>query len=181
MTAQPTPPRLERGYVQIYTGDGKGKSTAAFGLALRAAGAGLRVFIAQFIKGGRYSELAAFERLSDQITIKQYGRGRFIRENPAPEDIEMGQKGFDEVCRLVASGDYQVIIMDEANIAIRHGIISVDQVLGLIDSKPEQVELIITGRGADPGLVERADLVTEMCEVKHYHKEGVTARKGIEK
>ena len=181
MTTPLTHSRLDRGYVQIYTGDGKGKSTAAFGLALRAAGAGLRVFIAQFIKGGRYSELVALDRLSDQITIKQYGRGRFIRREPAQEDIDAGRKGFDEVRRLVVSGEYDVIIMDEANVAIRHGIISVDEVLALADSKPAHVELVVTGRGADPRLIERADLVTEMREVKHYYKQGVAARRGIEK
>ena len=170
-----------QGYVQVYTGDGKGKTTAAFGLALRAAGAGLRVFIAQFVKGMKYSELDAFKRFSDLVTIKQYGRGCFIRREPTQEDIDAAQQGLQEVREIVASGEYRVVVLDEAPLANFYGLFSVEDVLELADQKPEHVELVITGRRADPRLIERADLVTEMREVKHYYREGVKARTGIEK
>jgi len=172
---------LTRGYVQVYTGDGKGKTTAAFGLALRAAGAGLKVFIAQFVKGMHYSELDAVARFSDQIIVKQYGRGCFIHDEPTEEDIEAARRGLDEVSRLLASGEHDLVILDEANIATHYKLFSVDDLLQLIDSKPDHVELVVTGRRADPKLIGRADLVTEMREVKHYYKQGITARKGIEK
>jgi cob(I)alamin adenosyltransferase len=169
-----------KGYVQVYTGDGKGKTTAALGLALRAAGAGLKVLIAQFVKGQPYSELNAIAHFSDLITLKQYGRQRFIRNTPEPEDIRVAREGLEEVRHLLISGEYNVVILDEANIAVHYRLFSVEQLLELIDAKPEDVELIITGRYADNRIVEKADLVTEMKEVKHYYKRGVEARKGIE-
>lgn len=169
-----------KGYVQLYTGDGKGKTTAAFGLALRAAGAGLRVFIGQFIKGIHYSELDAFERFEDRVTIRQYGQGRFVRGQPTPEDIEAARHGLAEARRIVAAGDHDVVILDEANIAVHFGLFSVDDLLDLIDAKPDHVELVLTGRKADQRLIERADLVTEMRELKHYFRRGVQGRKGIE-
>ncbi len=171
----------ERGYVQVYTGEGKGKTTAALGLALRAAGAGARVFIAQFAKGMRSSELAALDRLSDLITVKQYGRGGFIRGEPAEEDISAAQEGLAQVKRIVASGEYPLVILDEANIAVYLGLFSVADLLAVVESRPEHVELVITGRRADQRVIDAADLVTEMREVKHYYTEGVPARRGIEK
>ena len=170
-----------KGYVQVYTGDGKGKTTAAFGLALRAAGAGLKVYIAQFVKGMKYSELDAMEKLSDSITIKQYGRDCFIFREPEKEDIQAAREGLQEVKVIMCSGEYQVIILDEANIATYYNLFSVDELLDFIKVKPEGVELIITGRKADPRIMERADLVTEMKEIKHYYQKGVEARSGIEK
>ncbi|MBU2510795.1 cob(I)yrinic acid a,c-diamide adenosyltransferase [bacterium] len=170
-----------RGYVQVYTGDGKGKTTAALGLALRAVGAGFKIFIGQFVKGMTYSELDSLERLSDQITLRQYGRDVFIRNKPKPEDIEKAKVGLEEIRQALTSGDYQLVIMDEGNIATFYNLISVDELLTLIDQKHETTELVITGRNADPRIIERADLVTEMKEIKHYYKEGVNARKGIEK
>ena len=169
-----------RGYVQVYTGNGKGKTTAALGLALRAAGAGLRVFIAQFIKGTACSELEALRRFSDAITVKQFGRGCFVWGRPSRADVDAARKGLSEVRTIVSSGEYQVVILDEANVAAHLGLISVDELLAVIDAKPEDVELVITGRNADPRVIERADLVTEMVEVKHYYSRGVKARKGIE-
>lgn len=169
------------GYIQVYTGNGKGKTTAAFGLALRAAGAGLRVYIAQFVKGMEYSELRAFERFSDCVQIRQYGRGCFINDRPAPEDVEAARAGFAEVREIVRQGAHEVVILDEANIATYFGLIGVDDLLGLIDAKPGHVELIITGRYADERIVARADLVTEMREIRHYFQKGVQARDGIEK
>lgn len=170
-----------KGYVHVYTGDGKGKTTAAFGLALRAAGAGLKVFIAQFVKGQHYSELNSFARFSDLITLQQYGRGCFIRKTPEPEDIQAARKGFEAVKEVIASGEYNVVILDEANIATYYGLFSAKELLEMIDSKPEDVELVITGRYADERVIEKADLVTEMKNIKHYYDRGVQARKGIEK
>ena len=170
-----------RGYVQVYTGAGKGKTTAALGLTIRAAGAGLRVFIAQFIKGAHSSELDTLQRLSDLITIKQFGRGSFIRREPIQADLEAARKGLSEVKQIITSGEYQVVILDEANVATHLKLFSVDELLSVIEAKPDDVELVITGRNADPRLIERADLVTDMVEVKHYYQRGVEARTGIEK
>ncbi|MDD5722257.1 MAG: cob(I)yrinic acid a,c-diamide adenosyltransferase [Syntrophales bacterium] len=170
-----------KGYVHVYTGDGKGKTTAAFGLALRAAGAGLKVYIAQFVKGMKYSELNAMEKLKEVITVKQYGRDCFIYRDPEPEDIQAAREGLQEVREIMCSGEYQVIILDEANIATYYNLFSVDNLLDFIRAKPEEVELVITGRRADPRVIEEADLVTEMKEIKHYYQNGVQARDGIEK
>lgn len=171
-----------KGYVQVYTGNGKGKTTAALGLALRAVGAGFKVFIGQFAKGMTYSELDAIKRLSDQITLKQYGRNAFIRNNPKDDDFKFAWEGLEEIRQVVTSGEYQVVIMDEANIATYYKLFSADELLEIIDSKHEETELIITGRNADPRIIERADLVTEMKEIKHYYKtQKVVARVGIEK
>lgn len=170
-----------KGYVQVYTGDGKGKTTAALGLAVRASGAGLKVYIAQFVKGMKYSEQESFKALSDHLTVKQYGSGCFIKGNPTEEDVRSAKDGLEEVRGIMLSGEYQVIILDEANIATFYNLFSVDDLLELIRKKPDDIELVITGRKADPRIIEAADLVTEMKEVKHYYQEGVTARVGIEK
>ena len=170
-----------KGYIQVYTGNGKGKTTAALGLALRAAGAGLKVFIAQFAKGGYYSELDALANLADGITLRQYGTGRFIGKEPDDEMVRTARRGLEEVWQVMTGGTYDVVILDEANIAVGCNLFSVDELLALIDAKPASVELVLTGRGADPRIVERADLVTEMKEIKHYFREGVRARDGIEK
>jgi cob(I)alamin adenosyltransferase len=170
-----------KGYVHVYTGDGKGKTTAAFGLALRAAGAGLKVYIAQFVKGMKYSELNSLAKLSEFITIKQYGRDCFIFREPEKEDIQAAQEGLKEVKEIMRSGKYQMIILDEANIATYYNLFSVDDLLDFIQAKPEGVELVITGRAADLRIIEKADLVTEMKEIKHYYQKGVQARDGIEK
>ncbi len=170
-----------KGYVQVYTGNGKGKTTAALGLTLRAVGAGYKIFIGQFVKGMTYAELDSLALLSDQVTVRQYGRDVFIRGNPKPEDIEKAKAGLDEIRTAVTSGEYQVVIMDEGNIATSLKLITVEDILDLIDAKHEETELVITGRNADPKLIERADLVTEMKEIKHYYQAGVKARTGIEK
>jgi len=172
---------MRTGYVQVYTGDGKGKTTAAFGLALRAAGAGLRVFIAQFVKGMPYSELKAFERFADLITIQQYGTGCFIFGRPTPEDCEAAGQGLIEITSIVADGKHDIVILDEINIATHYEMITIADVLELIERRPPDVELILTGRYADKRILERADLVTEMLERKHYYRQGVEARTGIEK
>lgn len=170
-----------KGYIQVYTGDGKGKTTAALGLAMRAYGAGFNVYIAQFVKGMKYSEQETFKVLSDHITAKQYGRGCFIKGDPTEEDVQAARAGLKEVREIMLSGKYQVVILDEANIATYYKLISVDDLLELIAEKPDDLELIITGRRADPRIIEAADLVTEMKEVKHYYHSGVMAREGIEK
>jgi len=170
-----------KGYIQVYTGNGKGKTTAAFGLALRAAGAGMKVFISQFVKGMEYSELEAIKRFDDLITLKQFGRGCFIYEKPEEEDIKLAAAGLKETKEIIISGKYDLVILDEANIAVYYNLFSAQDLLNVMDKKPEQVELVITGRYADPKVIERADLVTEMKEIKHYYSNGVTARRGIEK
>ncbi len=171
---------VRKGYVHLYTGDGKGKTTAAFGLALRAVGAGMKVFIVQFAKGMKYSELESIKRFADQITLRQYGRDCFIINKPTPEDIALAREGYDDALRIVKSGEYGLVILDEANIATYYNLFSVDELLALIEAKAEHVELVITGRKADPRIIDRADLVTEMKEIKHYYTQGVPARKGIE-
>jgi cob(I)alamin adenosyltransferase len=170
-----------KGYIQVYTGEGKGKTTAAVGLAIRAAGAGLKVFIVQFIKMGEYSEIKALKRFEDLITVEQFGRGRFIKGKPSPEDIKAAQKGLEKTRAILSSGKLNVVIMEEANVAVKIGLFSVQDILKIMAVKPQDVELVITGRGADSRIIEKADLVTEMKEIKHYFQKGVAARVGIEK
>ena len=170
-----------KGYIHIYTGDGKGKTTAAFGLALRAAGAGLPVYIAQFLKKGEYSEIKALERFSDMIKLEQFGLGRFVRGKPQKEDIDAAVEGLNAVKSIMAAGRHQVIVMDEANVAAASGLFTTIDLLEIMALKPEDVELVITGRGAAPEVVTRADLVSEMKSLKHYFQNGVKARVGIEK
>jgi len=169
-----------RGYVQVYTGNGKGKTTAALGLALRAAGAEHRVFIAQFAKGRPSSERESLRRFHPQIVLKHYGLDHFIGSKPAKEDIAEAQRSLSESRQALTSAEYHVVILDEANVAVALGLFTIDDLLGLVDTRPERVELVITGRNAHPRLVEKADLVTRMEEVKHYYAKGATARPGIE-
>jgi cob(I)alamin adenosyltransferase len=170
-----------KGYVQVYTGDGKGKTTAAIGLAVRAAGAGMKVYIAQFIKLGDYSEIKALGKFTGLITVEQFGLGRFIKGKPSEEDIEAAKRGIEKVKSLMRSSGFDIIILDEANSAVKCGLISAMEILDLISLKPENMELVITGRDASPEIIEKADLVTEMKEIKHYFRKGVRAREGIEK
>ena len=169
------------GYIQIYTGDGKGKTTAALGLALRAAGAGLSVYIAQFLKKGDYSEIKALERFADHITVEQYGLGRFVRGKPQKEDVAAAARGLNAVKSIMSEQKHQMIIMDEANVAVTCGLFTIEDLLQILDLKPEGVELVITGRGAAAEILERADLVSEVNSLKHYFQNGVKARIGIEK
>jgi cob(I)alamin adenosyltransferase len=168
------------GYVHVYTGDGKGKTTAALGLALRGIGAGLRVFFAQFVKGMTYSEHRALEQFADQLVVRQYGRGCFIVGQPEKEDLDAAARGINEVRQVLASGEYDVVVLDEANIATYLSLVPVQSLLDLMELRPEHVELVITGRRADAQVIQRADLVTEMREIKHYYTTGVEARQGIE-
>lgn len=169
-----------KGYVQVYTGDGKGKTTAALGLALRAAGAGLQVYVAQFVKGMRYSELNSLELLRDHISLRQVGRACFIRQEPQPEDVRAAREGLAEVREILRGGAHDLVILDEANIAVHFNLFSADELVEVIRERPDHVEMVITGRNAHPKVLDEADLVTEMREVKHYYREGVLARRGIE-
>lgn len=169
-----------KGYIQIYTGNGKGKTTAALGLALRAAGAGRKVFIAQFVKGQIYSEVKAIRQLLPMVEIRQYGLNSFIHNEPAQADIDAARKGLKEVSGIIMSGEYDIIVLDEANIAIYYKLFSAMELLEVLKHKPAETEIIITGRYAALELMETADLVTEMQEIKHYYTRGVEARAGIE-
>jgi cob(I)alamin adenosyltransferase len=173
--------RLEQGLIQVYTGDGKGKTTAALGLALRAAGHGLQVYIVQYMKGWPdYGELAAL-RHQPNITLVQFGRPDFVdREHPDPEDIKLAQQALQHSLDVLRDGRYDVLVLDEINVAVDYGLVSLDQVLSLLDAKPPHLELVLTGRGAHRQLVERADLVTEMLQIKHPFSTGMGGRKGIE-
>ena len=170
-----------KGKVHVYTGDGKGKTTAALGLSLRAAGAGLRVLIAQFIKADEYSEIKALKRFSDLITVEQFGLGGFIGGNPSPGDIEAAQKGVARIKEIISADKYDVVVLDEANIAVKYKLISEQDLLGIIAAKSENLELVITGRDAAAKVMDQADLITQMKAVKHYFQNGVEARVGIEK
>ena len=172
---------MRRGYVQVYTGNGKGKTTAALGLAVRAVGAGLRVFIAQFIKKRKCSEHAALEAFDGIIKVRQFGNGLILGRKPSAADIRAAQKGIESARKAVISEEYDLVILDEANVAAHYGLILVRDLLDLIEGKPTGVELVITGRYADKKVMDAADLVTEMREIKHYGKQGVKARRGIEK
>ncbi len=171
---------VKKGFVHLYTGNGKGKTTAAVGLALRAAGAGLKVFIAQFAKGVETSEVRLLKNASKQITIKQVGRRSFIKRNPAKIDCTLAVNGLAMVEKIMASGRYDVVILDELCIACCYNLIPIRKILDTIKNRPEKVEVIITGRNAPKELVQAADLVTDMREIKHYYNSGVKARKGIE-
>lgn len=170
-----------KGYLQVYTGNGKGKTTAALGLSLRAAGAGMKVYIAQFLKQGDYSEIKALERFSDAIVLEQFGLGQFVKGQPTQAEIDAARDGLDKARQQLSSGDYDMVILEEANIAAAVGLFSVKDLMDVIQQRPDHVELVITGRSAAPEVMEKADLVTEMKAVKHYYDQGVQARIGIEK
>ena len=172
---------LEQGRLQVYTGNGKGKTTAALGLALRAVGRGLRVHLMQFMKGQSYSELNSLTRLAPELTFEQVGRDSFIRKGEATAvDIAMAGEALARAFPLVTSGDYDVVILDELNCAIYFDLVPLADVLELIRRRAPRTELVITGRNAPPELIDLADLVTEMCEIKHYYHLGQDARPGIE-
>lgn len=171
---------MQKGYIQIYTGNGKGKTTAALGLALRASAYGKKIFIGQFVKGMKYGELESIKKFSDTITLKQFGRDCFIFNDPEPEDIEVARKGWDEVNTILTENNIDILILDEIGIAIHYKLISTQEVMDFIKRKPTEMELIMTGRYIPEELFELADLVTEMKEIKHYYKADVPAREGIE-
>ena len=172
---------MERGYVQVYTGNGKGKTTAALGLALRAAGRGFKVCVLQFIKGGGpYGEHLIAGKLAPYLTIIQTGKPGRVNTRDISEDRRLAQEALKQAKELLISGAFDLLILDEINGAAWYGLIDVEQVLELIRLKPEHTELVLTGRNADERVIAAADLVTEMREIKHYYKAGVPARTGIE-
>jgi cob(I)alamin adenosyltransferase len=171
---------LEKGYIQVYTGDGKGKTTAALGLTLRALCAGGRVYFGQFMKGQDYSELAAaahFERL----TMAQFGDPHFVHGKPSPDDITRARAGLSRIEEVFAGDRYDVVVLDEVNTAVSCGLLSPQELLALLARRPARTEVVLTGRGAAREIIDAADLVTEMREIKHYYQMGVAARVGIEK
>ena len=174
---------LEQGLIQVYTGNGKGKTTAALGLALRACGRGLKVCMIQFMKGGGpYGEHMAAERLAPLLTIIPTGREGWVnRENPDPEDVRLAHEALLKGLQALEGAEYDIVILDEVNGAVSFGLLSVDEVLAVMSAKPAGVELVMTGRNADQRVIDAADLVTEMREIKHYYRAGVAARVGIEK
>jgi cob(I)alamin adenosyltransferase len=174
--------KLKQGFVQIYTGNGKGKSTAAIGQAVRAAGFGLKTYIAQFMKEYPYNELISLKHFSEWISIEQFGGDEFVykKELPGKEELEKASKGLQSAKEKMLSGDYDLIILDEAIVAIYFKLILTEELIEFIKIKPVNVELILTGRYCPQELIELADLVTEMKEIKHYYQKGITSRRGIE-
>jgi len=168
-----------KGKVHVYTGNGKGKTTSALGLALRAAGANLKVFIGQFAKGRKYSELKSLKKI-ENIKVEQFGQNYFINGEATKENINSAKIGFQKIKDILKSGEYEIVILDEANIATFYDLFSVEDLIKIIDNRANNVEVIITGRMADPKVIDYADLVTEMKEIKHYYQQGVVAREGIE-
>lgn len=170
----------EKGFVHIYTGNGKGKTTAAIGLGIRATGEGLKVYMIQFMKGRRYSEIDALENIKD-FTVIQFGRDEFVsKENPEQIDIDLARKGFEHAKEIIKNGEHDLIILDEINVAVDFKLIPLKDVLKLMDEKPEKVEIVLTGRYVHPDMVKQADLVSEILEIKHPYQNGIQSRKGID-
>ncbi len=165
--------------IHVYTGNGKGKTTAAIGMAIRAAGAGYKVFFAQFVKGRPYSELNVLKNIPS-LVVKQYGLECFIVKAPTERDIQAARNGLQEVSAVIESATYNLIVLDEACIALYYKLFTLDEFLGVIDLLKPETELVITGRYAPRAIIDKADLVTEMKEIKHYYTKGTEARKGIE-
>ncbi|MTI82790.1 MAG: cob(I)yrinic acid a,c-diamide adenosyltransferase [Firmicutes bacterium] len=175
-------PRIKQGLVQVYTGNGKGKTTASLGLALRAIGHGYKVFMLQFMKGSKdYGELQTAEKYLPNFIIVQSGLETFVnKENPSQSDLDMAHQGFKTAQKVVNEGHYDLVILDEINIAMDFNLIPVQDVLELVKTKPPHVELIFTGRSAPEAIREAADLISEMTLVKHPYYLGIEARQGIE-
>lgn len=172
---------VEKGLVQVYTGDGKGKTTAAIGLAMRAIGKGFKVYMVQFLKGRHYGEVETAKKLADSFTLIQSGLDTFVKKGePSPEDLELAHKGLGQAREAIMSGEWDIVILDEVNVAIELGVLTVEEVLPLIDGRPEGVELVLTGRFAPEEFCSRADLITEMRNVRHCYDSGVPMREGIE-
>jgi cob(I)alamin adenosyltransferase len=172
-----------RGLILINTGPGKGKTTAALGTALRAVGNGMRVLVLQFLKGSwHYGELDAAASFGQNFVMKQMGRG-FVKVGGAdtdPEDIRLVEAAWAEASEAIESGEWDMVVLDEINYAIGYGMLDAAQVAEVLRNKPEMVHVILTGRNANPLLVELADTVTEMREVKHSYQKGILAQRGIE-
>ncbi len=171
---------MEKGYVHVYTGNGKGKSTAAVGLAVRALCAGMSVYVGQFVKNMKYNE-TKIESLFPKLKVEQLGSGCFIFREPSQKDIDMAREGLDRCTEILASGQYDVVILDEINIALYFRLISVKDVVEAVRNRKPNVEVVLTGRYAPQEIIDMADLVTDMQEVKHYYQQGVLSRDGIDK
>ncbi|MEN6462056.1 MAG: cob(I)yrinic acid a,c-diamide adenosyltransferase [Syntrophomonas sp.] len=173
--------KLKQGLIMVITGNGKGKSTSAFGQALRATGQGYRVCIIQFMKGRAYGEILALQKYLPDIKIFQYGLDSFVmRDNPAPVDVELAQEGFNKAKEIIQSGDFNMVILDEINVAVDFKLIPEEEVLELVKTKPTELDLILTGRYASEKLKEMADMVSEVTEIKHHYNAGIKNRAGIE-
>lgn len=173
---------MKKGYIQVYTGSGKGKTTAALGLALRAVGRGLRVCVIQFMKNDKEAgEVRAAKLLAPYLSILPMGPKGFVRKHPRSVDYQMARETLNLSKTIIEGGDYDVVILDEINVAVHLSLITVEDVLMLMDLKPISVELILTGRDARPEVIQRADLVTDMVSIKHYFDKGIAARRGIER
>lgn len=171
---------LKQGYVHVYTGNGKGKTTAAIGLGVRATGAGYKVHMLQFMKGRRYNELNSLEHINN-FTISQYGRDEFVnRDHPEKIDLDFARAGFTQAKALIKNGAYDMLILDEINVAIDFKLLRLNEVLQMIKEKPEPLELILTGRYAHPELIRMADYVSEILEIKHPYQKGIKTRSGID-
>lgn len=171
---------MEKGYIQVYTGNGKGKTTAALGISLRAVCSGKKVYFAQFIKGMKYSELKAPEFLPN-FKIEQLGSDHFIKNMPSQEDKKIAVEGLKKINNILKSEIYDLVVLDEINIALHYNLFEIDSVIEILKNKSPHIEVILTGRYAPAEIIEIADLVTEMKEIKHYYNIGITARVGIEK
>jgi cob(I)alamin adenosyltransferase len=169
---------LEHGYIQVYTGDGKGKTTASFGLALRCAGSGGRVFIGQFLKGRDSSERDQIAKLG--VEVEHFGGIGFIVGEPSDDDRKAAREAFDRIKAVIASGDYDLVVLDEINTVLFFHLLPIDEVLDVLRDKPVHTEIVMTGRRAPQEIIDAADLVTEMKPIKHYYDKGVIARTGIE-
>lgn len=174
--------KLKKGFIQVYTGNGKGKTTAAIGQAVRAAGFGLRTYFVMFMKEFPYNEVKSLESLKDFITIVQVGNDDFVYKKvpPSKEEKLKIKNALAEAKGRMLSGKYDLIVLDEIFVSIYFGLITKEEVISFINEKPVHIELILTGRYCPQEIIDKADLVTEMKEVKHYYEKGVMARRGIE-
>jgi cob(I)alamin adenosyltransferase len=171
---------LKRGLIHVYTGDGKGKTTAAIGLGIRAVGAGLQVHMIQFMKGRRYSEIDALEKIPG-FTVAQFGRDEFVsKEKPEQIDIDLAHKGLLHAQDVLKNDKHDLVILDEINVAVDYHLLTIQDVVDLMEHKPETMELVLTGRYAPPEIIKHADLVSEILEIKHPYQKGIPCRKGID-
>lgn len=171
---------MNKGLIHVYTGKGNGKTTAAIGLGLRATGAGMKVCMIQFMKKRKYSELVAIDKV-ENFSYYQYGRDKFVnKDKPDQIDIDFAKQGLQKAKEIIKSGKYDLLILDEINVAVDYKLIKLDDVLDLIENKPDSLEIVLTGRSAHPEIVKIADYVSEILEIKHPYKKGIKGRKGIE-
>lgn len=172
--------RLSESYVHVYTGNGKGKTTSVIGLMVRAVGAGKKVYFGQFMKQGNYSEIKILQERFPEITLEQYGGRLLLNKSADNSDLAQAEEGFKRAKEALHSGKYDMVVLDEINVVAFLELLDVQDILDFIDNRPKDVELVLSGRYADKRVMEKADLVSEIMQVKHYFNEGVQARKGIE-